>query len=466
MAKDKEPKKKRAVGLLGQALPLWGGLVPIGMLLAFSARSGTGIHAVVGALMLVAIAGFLVSVGYHFFYRAAIPRVVLKPSTWGKALMVNLGILPIVLISLWGSPAGYGLTLSPNPLQEPGRWIQVAARLLLGAPVDMARPPVPDLSAFVGQGMFLGGALWGALGYAFVFALAGMGMAAMRKEVFDPRQEPYGGSAWPMLRMLIGYFYGFSLGFWLGAAIIGTGRVLFSGVEALPESIGSMLLAFGVVADPNLAFTNGLSTGGFLMMVSTLFLGKGDFTASFSDPRPEQREPDMKVEIPKLPEVEAPSFDFAAISAETEQIAQAFQQELGAMVRSLGLTEEVEPASTVLATAEEKHDEGPKEPPVLNVISARKPDFDVSFDSAMGQLSNVYVQVSAQLGSTEIPLADWLLMAEGAILEFPRPTDNTVQVCINGRAVGRARPVTLDDHKAIKVLMLSPDAQQTLREGR
>ncbi len=31
-------------------------------------------------------------------------------------------------------------------------------------------------------------------------------------------------------------------------AIIGTGRILFSGVEALPESIGSMLLAGGSTA--------------------------------------------------------------------------------------------------------------------------------------------------------------------------------------------------------------------------
>jgi len=463
MAKE---KKKPTVGLLGQSLPLWGGLVPLGMLLAFSARSGTGIHAVIGILMLLAIAGFLASVGYHFFYRAAIPRVVIKPTHWAKALLVNAALMPIWLISLWGSPAGYGLTLSPNPMQEPGRWIQVAAKLLLGAPVDLPPVATSALSPFLGQGIFLGGALWGALGYAFVFALAGMGLAALRKEVFDPRQNPYGGSAWPMLRTFIGYFYGFSLGFWVGAAIIGTGRMLFSGVEALPDSIGSMLLAFGVVADPNLAFTNGLSTGGFLVLVSTIFLGRSDFTVAFSDPRPDQREPDMKVEIPKLPETEAPAFDFAAISAETEQISMAFQQELTAMVRSLGLADEVEPASTVLAAAEEPVDDGPKEPPVLNIISARKPDFDVSFDSAMGQLSNVYVQVSAQLGSTEIPLADWLLLAEGAILEFPRPADNTVQVCINGRSVGKARPVSLDDHKAIKVLMLSPDMQQTLREGR
>lgn len=458
--------KKRTVGLIGQALPLWGGALPLVMLLAFSARSGTGIHGVVAILMLLAIAGFLASVGYHFFYRAAIPKVVIKPTGWGKALLVNAILMPLWLISLWGSPAGYGLTLSPNPMQEPGRWIQVAAKLLLGAPVDL--PPVASsaLTPFVGQGIFLGGALWGALGYAFIFALAGFGLAAVRKEVFDPRQNPYGGGAWPMLRMLIGYYYGLSLGFWVGAVIIGTGRMLFSGVEALPDAIGSMLLAFGVVADPNLAFTNGLSTGGFLVLVSTLLLGKADFTVGFTDPRPEQREPDMKIEIPKLPEAEAPDFDFAAIAAETEQISQTFQQELTAMVRSLGLADEVEPSSTVLAAAEEVHEDGPKEPPVLNVISARKPDFDVSFDSAMGQLSNVYVQVSAQLGSTEIPLADWLLMAEGAILEFPRPADNTVQVCINGRAVGRARPVTLDDHKAVKVLMLSPDMQQTLREGR
>lgn len=453
------------VRLMGQAIPLWAGVIPLLMIMGFAFRSGAGLHSGVALLGLVAFVGFLASVGYHFFYRAGIPRVVIKPMGIGGAIAASAVVLPLCLVNLWGSDAGYSLAMSPNPMQEPLRWLQVAAKLLLGSPVGEGMPPIepPALSAWVYQGVFLGGALWGALGYAAIAGIASAIFAAFRKEVFDPRQEPFSGGFWPVSRILIGFYYGFSLGFMLGAALEFSGTMLFGRAE-IPASIAGFLSGIGLDRDPNRAFSHAFSAGGGMICLAALFLGKADFAVGFSDPKPEEREPDMKVSIPDLPKSAPPQFDFSSILAESEQINASFQQELKALVRQLGLSDVVESAASVLA--DKKPEEDKAEPEVVNVISARKPDFDVSFDSAMGQLSNVYVQVSALLGATEMPLTEWLTLEENSIIEFPRAPDNSMTVCINGKPVGRGKPVTLEGRKAIKVLKLSAEAVSSLREGR
>lgn len=456
--------RERAKLLRPQSIPLWLGLAPLLLFLIYLLRSGTGLSPILMVVALFGVVSFAVSVGYHFFCRGSIPKVVIKPMPYMRGAVVVAILLPFTLMNLSGSGAGYSLILSPNGMESPARWLRVLANMLQGTSLPVNLEPLPKVSAFVMQGTFLGGALWGALGYAMIFALAGMGFAALRQEAFDPRQEPFGGSSgWPFWRMCIGYFYGLSLGFWFGAAGIWLGHKLFAGAASVAPSIQAMLTALGVVADPNVAFTNAVNTAGWLVAFSTLFLGKADFTVGFSDPRPEEREPDMKIKIPELPKTPEPEFDFASIGHETEQIAQSFQTQLSDLARQLGFLDPVEPASTLAASVQEDHsDEPDQEPAVANVISARRPDFDVSFDSAMGQLSNVYVQVSAQLGSTELPLTEWLTLAEGSILELPRPKDNSVTLCINGKPVGKGRAVMIEDHKAIKVLRLSADATQNL----
>lgn len=456
--------RERARLLRPQSIPLWLGLAPLLLFLVFAVRSGTGLNPLMVLMALLGAAGFVCSVGYHFFCRKSIPKVVIKPMGFAKGALVVAVILPVTLVNLWGSGAGYSLMLSPNGMMSVARWFKVAAKLLLGSPLGLNLDPVPKVSQALMGGGFLGGALWGALGYAVIFGLAGSGFAALRQEAFDPRQEPFGGSStWPMLRPLIGFYYGMSLGFWFGAAGIWVGKTLFGNSEIVAPSLQALLTTFGVVSDPNLAFTNAFGTAGWLVAFSTLFLGKADFTVGFSDPRPEEKEPDMKIKIPELPKTPEPEFDFASIGHETEQIAQAFQGQLAELARQMGFLDPIEPASSVVMAPDESLGDRPnEEPAVTNVISARRPDFDVSFDSAMGQLSNVYVQVSAQLGSMELPLTDWLMMAEGSILELPRPKDNTVAVCINGKPIGKGKAVMLEDHKAIKVLKLSADATQHL----
>jgi flagellar motor switch/type III secretory pathway protein FliN len=454
--------RDRARLLRPQSVPLWLGIAPLLMTGLYALRSGTGLNWIVAGLMALGLAGFFVSFSYHRFCLRGIPRVVIKPMPVWRGAIVVAAILPFTLLNLKAASLGPALWLSPNTMMSPTPWVQLAAELVLKYKLTPTEFIPPEVSPFITGGPFLGGALWGALGYGLVFALAGLGFAALRKEAFDPRQEAFGGtSSWPAMRSLIGYYYGLSLGFWFGVGTIGLSQ-LFFGSTADSPSLKALLSALGAVADPNLAFTNAFSVGGLLLAFMTLFLGRADFTAPFSDPRPEEKEPDMKIKIPELPVTPEPEFDFASIGHETEQIAQTFQQQLGDLARQLGFNEPIEAAiSVATAPSEDVAEETEHEPPVTNVISARRPDFDVSFDSAMGQLSNVYVQLSAQLGSTELPLTEWLTMAEGSILELPRPKDNTVTVCINGKPIGKGRAVMLEDHKAIKVLQLNADAAQS-----
>lgn len=454
--------QERARLLRPQAIPLWIGIIPLLMFLIYGLRSGTGLHPALIGLAAMGAGGFLTSLGYHFFCRRSIPRVVIKPMTFWRGFAIVVPILIFTLLNLRGSSSGQSLILSPNLMANPIRWLRLAAQLVSGTIL----PPqlLPNGSEFLQQAMFLNGSLWGALGYSVVFGCAAFGFAALRQEAFDPRQEPFGGSStWPFLRVLIAYYYGMSLGFWFGAVGIWLGKATLE-MASDQSGVQALITAFGISSNPNLAFTNALSMGGWLVTFSTLFMGRADFTVGFTDPRPEEKEPDMKIKIPELPKTPEPEFDFASIGHETEQIAQQFQVQLSDLARQFGFLDPIEPASSlVVAAAKASLEEDEKvEPPVANVISARRPDFDVSFDSAMGQLSNVYVQVSAELGSMELPLTDWLTMAEGSILELPRSKDNMMTLCINGKAIGHGRAVSLEDHKAIKVLKLSADATKNL----
>ncbi|MNY58389.1 flagellar motor switch protein [compost metagenome] len=82
------------------------------------------------------------------------------------------------------------------------------------------------------------------------------------------------------------------------------------------------------------------------------------------------------------------------------------------------------------------------------------------YDTAMGQLSNVYVQITADLGKLEISAADWLMLGEGAMLELPRSPDGTVGLRINGQPAGRGKALTVNGNKAVKVTQLRGKVEQ------
>lgn len=459
---ERPRRRKPKVRLGGQLWPILIGMVPVFLVMAFMTRGGAGLHRGVLVLWALAAAGCLVSVAYHIFYRASVPKSVIYPATFWKTLPVSVVLFSIGLVTMWGASANWALQLTPNRMERPQAWIQLLAKLLLREPAEGTVQAVKFAPWVTGPATW-DGALWGAVGFACIFGIGGMLAALARREAFDPRQEPFGtASFWPILRALIGYYFGWSLGFGLGAALIWTITYFTAGVQEMPESIASLKAALGAIPDPNRAFTGGFVCGAWMLSLGMLFLGKGDFTVTFSDPKPEEKEPPMKVSIPELPKTELPNLDFGAVGAETEQIAAAFGRDLQAVVRQMGLGED---PGVVFEAPEETEAQETGEPPTANLLSARKPEFDTAFDEALGQLSSVYVQISAQLGQMQISLAEWLTLEEGSLLEIPRSADGSVAVCINGRPVGRGKPAVHENHVAVKVLKLEPGTVESLKGG-
>lgn len=459
----RKPKTKPKPKLGGQMLPLLLGVVPIFLMMGFMTRGGAGLHKVTLVVWLLAVAGCLSSVAYHLAYRAKVPKSVIYPHTFWRTLPVAAILFGTGLLNLWGSAGGWALQLTSNETENPGAWMRLLAKLLLRDPVGASAIKAPVFQPWVTSPQYFDGALWGALGFAAAFGIGGLLASAFRKEAFDPRQEPFGSASfWPILRSLIGFYFGWALGFGLGIILIRVLSAMTSGLAELPPTLGALAGALGAVPDPNRAFTSAFIAGCLLLSMAMIFLGRGDFTVAFSDPKPAEKEPPMKVTIPELPKTEPPNLDFGALAAETEQLAASFGRDLTGLVRQMGFAEEPMPAFE--APASEEPVEAP-EPPAINLISARKPEFDTSFDQALGQLANVYVQISAQLGHVDVSLAEWLTLEEGSLIEMPRATDGTISLCINGRHVGRAKPAVYENHVAIKVLRLEPGTVDALKGG-
>ncbi|MBU6427976.1 MAG: FliM/FliN family flagellar motor switch protein [Cyanobacteria bacterium REEB65] len=463
MARAKGRRRPRP-RLTGQLVGLLLGIYPIFLVMALSTQGGAGLHKGMLASWCLAMLGLFASLAYHLWYRREHPRSTLAPPNAWKTLVVASLVFVFGLLNLWGATTGWALQLTPNQMENPQRWLQLAANLALGQtpqiPVGGTGIEAQYHPWVLGPAM-LGGALWGALGYAAVFGWGGFLSSSVRKEVFDWRQEPFGSVAfWPVLRPLIGYYYGWGLGFGFGSLLITILLLLSPGSRDLPPSVTALRDALGAVPDPNRAFTMGLVSGAWILAGGMLFLGRGDFTATFSDPKPAEREPPMTVDIPALPKIERPELDFAALVAETEQIATSFGRDLQGLVRQIGLTEAPPPA---FSPPEAPSETTGGETTMVNLLSARKPDFDLAFDQALGQLSSVYVQISGLLGHLEVSLADWLTLEEGSLLEMPRSPDGTIALCLNGRAVGRAKPAAYENHVAVKVVKLDPGTVEALK---
>ncbi|MBM3269956.1 MAG: FliM/FliN family flagellar motor switch protein [Candidatus Sericytochromatia bacterium] len=457
-------RRKPKVRLRGQLLPLLIGVMPIFMVMALWTRGGAGLHKGVLVLWALAAAGCLAAAAYHVSYRIKVPRSVIHPASFWATLPISVFLFFFGLLNMWGLSGSWALQLSPNRMESPQAWLQLFAKVLLREPATAAgKIPVMRFNEWVLSPGNLDGALWGAVGFACVFGIGGLLASALRREAFDPRQEPFGTAGfWPVLRSLIGYYYGWSLGFGLGAVLLWGLHYFTTGLDPQPPAIAALRAAFGMVNDPNRAFTSGLVIGAWLLSLGMLFMGRGDFTVAFSDPKPDEKEPPMKVAIPELPKTELPNLDFGAVLAETEQIAASFGRDIQGVVRQMGLTEE---PGVFLERAEPRAEEDAAEVPVANLLSARKPEFDTAFDEALGQLASVYVQISAQLGQVSLSLAEWLTLEEGSLLEIPRAADGTVAVCINGRNVGRGRPIAHENHVAVKVLRLEPGTVESLKGG-
>jgi flagellar motor switch protein FliN/FliY len=74
---------------------------------------------------------------------------------------------------------------------------------------------------------------------------------------------------------------------------------------------------------------------------------------------------------------------------------------------------------------------------------------------ALGAISAVQVEVSAQAGKATLPLAQLLALREGQVLTLDRAVDAPVDLLVNGHKVGTAEAVTVEGRMAVKILSLT-----------
>lgn len=447
------------VSFRGQIFFLVVGLVPLFMLVQFWLKSGTGLHTWLWGFMALYFASFLVAVNYFLFYREYKPRSALVTPGPFKAILVGGLLLTIGAFNMLGTTAGIGLTLSPGPKLEVQQTIKTYAGVLLKR--DTPDPPRKKLDLrkqrWLTGGVYLKGSLWGALGYALAFGLTGMLFGLLRKEVVDPRDEHIGtGAMGALVRGAVGLFYGAAMGFALGAVMIFVVRGLFPDFRGVQAEILHWIYVLGAATNPNVAFGFAFSTGSLMAGAMSLFLGSRDFTAPVSDPKAPELTRPVQVIIPAVPEAPQAPFDMARVQAESQQILSQFGTELKRVTTGPEWEYEAYDLPPVGRLGQKA------EPEATNLISARNMD-EPDYDTAMGQLSNVYVQITADLGKLEISAADWLMLGEGAMLELPRAADNTVGIRINGQSAGRGKALTVNGNKAVKVTGLRGKVEQYVK---
>lgn len=434
------------------------GLYPLWMLIRFWLASGTGMHLGVWGFMGLWAASFLVALNYLLFYREAKPRAALIPPGFGQALLVALVLVPVGAYNLLGVASGWNLTLSPGPLVPSSEWGAIAAKLLLHEP--LALPPARALDLVTHPWLvsepYLRGSLWGALGYAVPFGVAAALFGMLRREKTDPRDATLGtGMLAAFTRGAVGLYYGATMGFLVGAVVVGALRALFWNFASAPPVVLNWIYALGAASNPNVAFGYAFPTACFLAAATALFLGRRDFTSPVSDPKAVELTRPVQVVIPAVPPVPEAPFDARGMQAESQQILSRFDGEVERIVTGPEWHYERYDLPVV---GKPKADAA--EPAIANVLSARQGDESAGYGSAMGSLSNVYVQITAELGALEISASEWLSLGEGAMLELPRRPDGAVAVRINGQIAGQAKPLTVDGYKAVKMTQLRAPIEQ------
>jgi flagellar motor switch protein FliN/FliY len=66
-------------------------------------------------------------------------------------------------------------------------------------------------------------------------------------------------------------------------------------------------------------------------------------------------------------------------------------------------------------------------------------------------IADVELEVSAELGSTRLPMAELLALQPGSIVELDRPQGAPVDVLVNGTLIARGEVIVVDDAYAVRV---------------
>lgn len=333
-----------------------------------------------------------------------------------------------------------------------------------------------ESSPFISS-VFLGGILCASLGYALAIGLAGAILGLFRK--FD---NPYAAKTKELIneetgeitletealpkskkimdlifRLFIGFNIGATTGFLLGLFITIPLYFLFWNMSETEPVISSILTAFGVVKNPELSYSIGFSVSALIVPLVMLIVGKSSpVGVNITEEKVRQIYSvpvilNKSSEVASIPEPAIISFDLEdkddsqedgvivdEFSEESkENITEDLLAEFGLEVENIFDTKYNLPAKT--------NKENGK------VSEYEKQKINAILENSLGELGNVNVQVSAELGKATIMLTDWLNLSEGMLIELDKPATEEIDILINNVPKGTGKIIVQDNHLSVKV---------------
>lgn len=331
---------------------------------------------------------------------------------------------------------------------------------------------------------FLGGALCAAFGYALILGLAGAIFGALRKfetpfsqkyvEIINietgevtsdlrpiaPVMKPINAVA----RVLIGLFYGATLGFILGMAVILPLFLFFRGALMNPGAPAATILqALGLSNMPDLAFSNAVTVGGLMIPLVMLIVAKmSPQGLSVSEETMRQHyeiKPTGRYLSPDqvgagITNPTAVSFDVNGLMIpddmlETELATTRLMNEMS--LDDDNLTSEIieEFGREFESVFGIDTRELISQPRGKQTVDRKR--LASALDESFGELGNVPVEISAELGQASLPITEWLNLREGTLVLLDKSANEEIDILFNGVRKGKGKLVVSDDALAVKV---------------
>lgn len=334
-----------------------------------------------------------------------------------------------------------------------------------------------ETSPFVST-YFLGGVLASALGYALALALAGaiLGLfrkfdnpfAAKTKELIndetgeitlETEAQPMGKKILDyVFRAFIGFNMGGTVGFLLGLAITLPLYFMFWDKAQTEPVVGSFLTALGVVKNPDLAYATGLIVAGLVVPFTMLIVGKASPAGRSLSEAEVRQVYSVPVVINKtenavaaIPEPAIISFDGLDDESSDENVmSDDFSDDpkeslTNELAEEFGLDLEDTFGMKVNLPVKVNGNGNGK------VSNFEKQKVTSVLENSLGELGNVTVQVSAELGKATIMLTDWLNLSEGMLIELDKPVSEEIDILINDVCKGKGKLAVTDNHLSVKV---------------
>ena len=332
---------------------------------------------------------------------------------------------------------------------------------------------------------FLGGALCAALGYAFIVGIAGALFGLLRQfdtpfsetkqEIFNietgevttnvQNKAPIMKPVDLIYRAFIGLFYGSSVGFLLGAAVILPLNLLFNGLLT-NDNVRPLLHSLGLSNIPDLAFSNGLTIAGIMVPLVLIVVAKlSPQGMSMSESvildqyviKPTGRFVSADQLIGgNLPNPSIVNFGGLGMmipddELETELANDRLMDELA--MEDDNLTSEIieEFGRDFESVFGIDTRELITQPKGRQSSFVDRKQLSSALDESFGELGNVPVEVSAELGKATLDITEWLNLREGTLVLLDKPADEEIDILFNGVRKGKGQLIVSEDALAVRI---------------